>query len=807
MRSSVFFGCLLILTTSAAYKQAMGAPITVEAESMGRAGAYVAENGFVTLSASTNATGTATTVFTGPTANYNVTLTVIDEAGGQPSVDFYNMSYKFGNYVFTQAPVGTTQTQVITLWSNANIKSGDTIKLIGYPNGSATARIDKIVFTPVSSGTSYTYEAEAMSLSGAYVAEDSYIRLAASTTATGTLTQTFGGATGNYDVSINVVDQAGGTPSVDFYNMSYKFGNYQYNLAPAGKTQAQTITIRNANIKSGDTFKIIGYPSGTASAIVDSVVFTPLASAPPYTSTIVSSSSGLCLEATGTTAGATVVQNTCSGAVAQKWTFQNFGGNQYEFISAATPSLCLNVKNASKADGAKLEIWNCSGGSSELWGFNPISSGVYSITNVNSGTCVDVSASSTSIGLQMEIWSCNGGTNQNWLIDSSQIPAQGGTPPPNTLPGTRDPQKWPFAQNSIWNTPIGSGAVYVPANLTTFPNMNPDPNSGWAYWAYMPNVDEDILVFHPEAGDVQLRHSTAGWSSADHCSASDNTVLASLPWPPSFFVPSMLANNSTAVLMRDGSVNQFQPGIRCQSPGYVTSYAATVNDITVTNLTGDGIRGAHGGSGLSTVGGSIRLGEFTHSGGPARHALKMVLSVTDMFRCDGANCWRWPALHADGSTTTPKYGYALDSNYNKLGPEANPAPGTALRMGALLALHKNEVICSISDTNPACTLKLETEPARMIAWTLQNYGAYVDDTTNSPEIFVSTELSPEGRYVDQFNAEWGYAFNGRTQGRPNDPLLRDWERIFEKLQVIDNNSASSIGGGGTPRQPLAPPFQ
>ena len=30
---------------------------------------------------------------------------------------------------------------------------------------------------------------------------------------------------------------------------------------------------------------------------------------------------------------------------------------------------------------------------------------------------------------------------------------------------TRDPLKWPFAQNSIWNMPIGSGAQYVPANL------------------------------------------------------------------------------------------------------------------------------------------------------------------------------------------------------------------------------------------------------------------------------------------------------------------------------------------------------
>ena len=30
---------------------------------------------------------------------------------------------------------------------------------------------------------------------------------------------------------------------------------------------------------------------------------------------------------------------------------------------------------------------------------------------------------------------------------------------------TRDPWLWPFAQDSIWNTPIGSNAVYAPANF------------------------------------------------------------------------------------------------------------------------------------------------------------------------------------------------------------------------------------------------------------------------------------------------------------------------------------------------------
>jgi len=31
--------------------------------------------------------------------------------------------------------------------------------------------------------------------------------------------------------------------------------------------------------------------------------------------------------------------------------------------------------------------------------------------------------------------------------------------------GARNAYRWPFASDSIWNTPIGSGAAYVPARI------------------------------------------------------------------------------------------------------------------------------------------------------------------------------------------------------------------------------------------------------------------------------------------------------------------------------------------------------
>src|SRR3954451_19580309 len=35
--------------------------------------------------------------------------------------------------------------------------------------------------------------------------------------------------------------------------------------------------------------------------------------------------------------------------------------------------------------------------------------------------------------------------------------------PTTSAPRTRDPLRWPFARTSIWNTPIGTKARYVPA--------------------------------------------------------------------------------------------------------------------------------------------------------------------------------------------------------------------------------------------------------------------------------------------------------------------------------------------------------
>jgi hypothetical protein len=382
--------------------------------------------------------------------------------------------------------------------------------------------------------------------------------------------------------------------------------------------------------------------------------------------------------------------------------------------------------------------------------------------------------------------------------------------------GTRDPRQWPFAETSIWNLPIGSGATYAAANLDVDAMRIPTYDelvaagkyvSGMQTreWTDMPFIDEEVIILHPEASTLPLRHSTVGWSAGDRCVASDSTVLyPAVPWPATYFVPNGGGNASTAVLLPDGrSLLQFQPAARCSGYDYIT--ALTILPAGTVDLYGDGTLGSHGGSGLSAIGGSLRVGELTHASGAPRHALKCAVPTTDLHYCrDDGRCNRWPVPNAgcywDTATqsckSTPgpgdgQWGYGLDDDV--------PSQNGELQMGALLALDPSVDLAALG---------LETEPGQMVAWTLQNYGMYVNDDTGggATSLVIDAEIGPDGRFEDTFKSAWGFAFKGYVKDRATNPFLRDLQKVLKLLKVVTNNGPSSIGGGGTPRQPLAPPF-
>jgi hypothetical protein len=319
--------------------------------------------------------------------------------------------------------------------------------------------------------------------------------------------------------------------------------------------------------------------------------------------------------------------------------------------------------------------------------------------------------------------------------------------------------------------PIGSGAVYVPAGIQA-PSGHPGIES-----------DADYIVLTPSAPLLSVYVSPAGWTGTNRCNVQ-GPLLFQAPVPADYLAAAPQRNTinaSLAVLMPDGhTLKQAQPFARCD-----LDQPATVKSVFPDqDLYGDGTWGAHGGSWLSAIGGTLRVGELRPGGPPPRHALKIQLDAHLYYYNDGvkADSYRWPALDSDG--------YALDSTSALVYGGTNPA----LKPGSLLALPASVSIASLG---------LLTEPAQMLAWTLQNYGGYlVDDTAWDVHTFC-TEVGPAGDFDAQFAADWGFPMASRSS---EDPFAQDMEVVFSQLAVVDDNGPTSVGGGGTPLQPLAPPL-
>jgi len=351
-------------------------------------------------------------------------------------------------------------------------------------------------------------------------------------------------------------------------------------------------------------------------------------------------------------------------------------------------------------------------------------------------------------------------------------------PPGGGPPGGRDPVLWPFSRDSIWNLPIGASAVYVPANIqqATQRGMTTDP---------------DVIILTPNATMTAVYYNSDGWSGGSRCTPQGN-VLFNAPIPGNFVVQGAGPNNpdgttpnyATAILMPDGhTLIQGQPFARCTADGPATMWWSVSND-----LYGTGVEGGHGGSKLSSIGGTIRLGELV-PGGVIRHVMKVNLYGLNNYYYDGTtHGYRWPASQADSCAS---------SCYGGTTP--------ALRMGSLLAIPASVNIDSLG---------LETEPAKILARAFQDYGAYAVDDTAWSVYALETEFGPQGRVEDQFNTAWGFPINAASK---TVPWARDMDRLFGALNVIDNwdetqwlSVSASNGtqgvGGGAPRVGWAPEF-
>ena len=333
----------------------------------------------------------------------------------------------------------------------------------------------------------------------------------------------------------------------------------------------------------------------------------------------------------------------------------------------------------------------------------------------------------------------------------------------------RDARKWPFLSSSIWNTPIGSGAVFHDPGIFRAPFRLPKHFFS----------DDDYFIVTSSDDPLTPWYHQGWWgkpTGEGHCNIT-GPLFGYIPFPANLTVRAFENNNAAALLQPDNhTIISTQPLYRCVPGSPVLSLPKEGVEGKDDIVSSNGTWGAHGGSGLSSIGGTIRLGELLPDASPIQHALKLQLYGIDYYYNQTPG-YVWPALNCDTCAFKPNGTHCYGGNDIYLSP------------GALLAIPSN------------MTVKVTTVPGQKLLFTLQNYGGYLCDNTAANRGTVGTEHG----VTDEFQVAYGYPFNSNSTG-PGAAWYADMLAIFQSLHVVINNRNNTVGGGGTPLQPPAPPI-
>lgn len=120
----------------------------------------------------------------------------------------------------------------------------------------------------------------------------------------------------------------------------------------------------------------------------------------------------------GTAAGTNVQQWTANGTKAQRWAISENADGSYSVESALAEGLSLDVAGAGDFDGAGLDVWPANGTAAQRFSFIPapaqvepagrtVDDGVYELVGAGSGKALDVSGASRADGARAQIWARN----------------------------------------------------------------------------------------------------------------------------------------------------------------------------------------------------------------------------------------------------------------------------------------------------------------------------------------------------------------------------------------------------------------
>lgn len=123
--------------------------------------------------------------------------------------------------------------------------------------------------------------------------------------------------------------------------------------------------------------------------------------------------------------GIKVVQTSCSATDRQDWILypiqntESILTNRAYEIRSRSADKCLDIRDHSRENGAKLQQWDCTGELHQTFMFQYAGDGHYLIQSPFSGKCVSAQAVGMDNGVPMIEWDCHGGPDQKVKIEMS----------------------------------------------------------------------------------------------------------------------------------------------------------------------------------------------------------------------------------------------------------------------------------------------------------------------------------------------------------------------------------------------------
>lgn len=114
--------------------------------------------------------------------------------------------------------------------------------------------------------------------------------------------------------------------------------------------------------------------------------------------------------------GARLQQWGCTGENQQRFLINHAGGDYYT-ISGFDSRRCVSSQESKQDNGNPVLQWDCANGPDQLVRFVPSNSGSFTIRFSHSNKCMDVDGPSFDDGKLVQQWECLGGPNQDWFLD------------------------------------------------------------------------------------------------------------------------------------------------------------------------------------------------------------------------------------------------------------------------------------------------------------------------------------------------------------------------------------------------------